>query len=191
MAMVDQQRSNPPIDGAGVPATVFDRIPLPLRRTVYYIGFLGVMLALMPLGVLELERLLLPSIALPLAVRILGGVIAVGFLGAYTACSFHLMSRGAGTYVEFDPPKHFVATGPFRWCRNPIAASLVGMILGEALAFSSLGLLIVFLIALPIAHAQVVLVEEPLLTKRFGSTYEEYRRTVPRWIPRPPRNAGS
>lgn len=191
MAMVDQQRSNPPIDGAGVPATVFDRIPLALRRTVYYIGFLGVMLALLPLGVLELERMMLPSIALPLAVRILGGILAVAFLAAYSACSFHLMSRGAGTYVEFDPPKRFVATGPFRWCRNPIAASLVGMIFGEALALSSIGLLIVFLVALPIAHAQVVLVEEPLLARRFGSTYEEYRRSVPRWIPRPPRNAGS
>jgi protein-S-isoprenylcysteine O-methyltransferase Ste14 len=29
--------------------------------------------------------------------------------------------------------------------------------------------------------------EEPTLGRRFGETYAEYRRTVPRWIPRPPR----
>jgi protein-S-isoprenylcysteine O-methyltransferase Ste14 len=28
--------------------------------------------------------------------------------------------------------------------------------------------------------------EEPALGRRFGETFAEYRRTVPRWIPRPP-----
>jgi protein-S-isoprenylcysteine O-methyltransferase Ste14 len=29
--------------------------------------------------------------------------------------------------------------------------------------------------------------EEPTLRRRFGETYGEYLRTVPRWIPQPPR----
>jgi protein-S-isoprenylcysteine O-methyltransferase Ste14 len=27
---------------------------------------------------------------------------------------------------------------------------------------------------------------EPALRRRFGETFAEYRRSVPRWIPRPP-----
>jgi protein-S-isoprenylcysteine O-methyltransferase Ste14 len=37
-----------------------------------------------------------------------------------------------------------------------------------------------------LAHAFVVLVEEPGLTRRFGESYARYRR----WLPRPPRDAG-
>ena len=97
------------------------------------------------------------------------------------------MSRGRGAYVEFDPPRQFVATGPFRYCRNPIAACVLGMILGEAIGLSSSGVLILFLLGLPIAHAQVVFLEEPLLSKRFGAEYQQYLSRVPRWIPRPVR----
>jgi protein-S-isoprenylcysteine O-methyltransferase Ste14 len=28
--------------------------------------------------------------------------------------------------------------------------------------------------------------EEPHLTRRFGDSYEQYRRSVPRWLPRRP-----
>ena len=51
-----------------------------------------------------------------------------------------------------------------------------------------MGILVFFLIALPLAHLQVVRVEEPLLEERFGQTYREYKERVPRWIPRAPRN---
>ena len=34
------------------------------------------------------------------------------------------------------------------------------------------------------AHVFVLLYEEPTLRQQFGESYEEYRRTVPRWIPR-------
>ena len=36
-------------------------------------------------------------------------------------------------------------------------------------------------------HLFVTGYEERTLRRRFGSTYLEYRRTVRRWIPRPPR----
>ena len=48
--------------------------------------------------------------------------------------------------------------------------------------------------------AFVRLYEEPALTRKFGAAYEEYRRNVPRWLPRltpwrpegpqPPRDEG-
>ncbi len=120
-------------------------------------------------------------------VRWLGLPIAAGCLAVYLWSSYLLSRHGRGAYVEFDPPKQFVAVGPFRWVRNPIAGSLVGVIAGEALLCSSTGILLLFLLSLPLAHAQVVLLEEPLLTKRFGDAYRDYLRRVPRWLPHPPR----
>jgi protein-S-isoprenylcysteine O-methyltransferase Ste14 len=38
-------------------------------------------------------------------------------------------------------------------------------------------------VMLLIAHVFVILYEEPTLRRQFGESYEEYRRSVPRWIP--------
>jgi protein-S-isoprenylcysteine O-methyltransferase Ste14 len=123
-------------------------------------------------------------------VRWLGVILFSICMGLYATASLLLSRHGRGAYVEFDPPREFVAVGPFQWCRNPIAGSLLGMLLGEALAFSSTGIFLLFLVALPLAQLQVVCLEEPLLRKRFGQAYEEYVRRVPRWLPGTPRRAG-
>ena len=34
----------------------------------------------------------------------------------------------------------------------------------------------------------VLLYEEPALRRKFGDSYEEYKRRVPRWLPRRPRS---
>ena len=62
-----------------------------------------------------------------------------------------------------------------------IAGALV--LAGEALLFQSLGILIYSLIMFAIFNAHVF-IEEAELVDRFGSTYERYRKSVPRWIPR-------
>ena len=167
-----------------------DRIPPLVRSVAYYFAFLGFILVLLPWLAHVAGRALLPWHVEIGWGRVAGWVVFAAFYVAYTASSFVLVRRGRGTYVEFDPPTEFVATGPFRWCRNPIAACVLGMVLGIALASSSTGILVLFLIALPLAHAQVVVLEEPLLERRFGQTYRDYCRRVPRWIPRLPRRRG-
>jgi protein-S-isoprenylcysteine O-methyltransferase Ste14 len=42
-------------------------------------------------------------------------------------------------------------------------------------------------VMLLIAHVFVVFYEEPTLQIQFSESYEQYRRNVPRWIPRVPR----
>ena len=96
------------------------------------------------------------------------------------------MFFGRGPHVEFDPPKVFVATGPYRWVRNPVAISLIVTAAGEAIYFSSLGLAVFVALGMAFAHYQATRIEEPRLRGRFGETYEEYCRKVPRWLPRPP-----
>ncbi len=99
------------------------------------------------------------------------------------ALQFHKEWYG---YVEFDPPRSLVCDGPFRWCRNPIAGCVIGMLLGEAIALSSTGILLLAIAAMLAAHIQVVLLEEPLLLRRFGQDYADYAASVPRWTPRRP-----
>jgi len=77
----------------------------------------------------------------------------------------------------------FVARGPYRVVRNPMYVAVISAVLGEALAFGS-DALVAYAGFLAIAfHLFVVLYEEPTLTARFGASYEDYRRRVPRWLP--------
>ncbi len=116
-----------------------------------------------------------------------GAVFAIG-LAAYLFCSGWLIAIGKGPHVEFDPPKVFVASGPYRWVRNPVVITLLMTVLGEAIYLNSLGILVLLLLGLPLAHYQVTKVEEPLLKKRFGQSYIDYCVRVNRWLPRPPQD---
>ncbi|HSA26438.1 MAG TPA: isoprenylcysteine carboxylmethyltransferase family protein [Phycisphaerae bacterium] len=168
-----------------------DSIPLTARMIFYAIFFLTGVLVGLPYLAYQID-VHLPACRVDIGVfRYVGVAVFVLFFVIYARGSYTLTRLGRGAYVEFDPPKEFVATGPFCWCRNPIAGSVVGMILGEALAFSSVGIFLLFLVAIPLAHLQVVLLEEPLLERRFGSAYNDYRARVPRWFPRPPGNEGA
>jgi protein-S-isoprenylcysteine O-methyltransferase Ste14 len=61
----------------------------------------------------------------------------------------------------------------------------VGLILlGEVAILGSPAILIEFGLFALLNLTYIPLVEEPGLSARFGSEYEEYRRSVPRWIPR-------
>lgn len=114
-------------------------------------------------------------IGLPLAV--VGGAICLSCVVTFTV-------KGRGTPAPFDPPREFVATGPYRLCRNPMLAGFCLMMAGVALCLrspSALGL--TALVAL-LGQLMVVAYEEPHLRKKFGQAYLDYCRRVPRWIPR-------
>jgi protein-S-isoprenylcysteine O-methyltransferase Ste14 len=116
--------------------------------------------------------------------------ISIGFI-IYIWCSNSFVTHGKGSPIPFTPTKRLVVTGLYRFVRNPlyIAGSLV--LAGEALLFQSLGILIYCLVMFAIFNIHVFM-EEKLLADQFGETYEQYRKSVPRWIPRlkPYRNNG-
>ncbi len=164
---------------------------LACKMVAYTICFLAFILVAVPYGFHHLGRLLLPQsiheFISPSPFRqVLGAALALGGLAGYLVCSLWLVIVGKGPFVEFDPPTKFVATGPYRWMRNPIAALLLVVVLGEAIFFGSPGILVLVLLGLPMAQLQVTRIEEPRLAARFGDTYADYCRRVPRWIPRRP-----
>lgn len=91
---------------------------------------------------------------------------------------------GKGTLAPWDPTRHMVVEGPYRHVRNPMISAVAAVLLGEALLFASTALLILFAVFLAINTAYFVLSEEPGLEDRFGDEYREYKRSVPRWVPR-------
>jgi protein-S-isoprenylcysteine O-methyltransferase Ste14 len=112
-------------------------------------------------------------------------VIAAG-VALYVWCVWNFAAVGRGTPGPWDAPSRFVAAGPYRWVRNPIYVAALLVVLGQAWLFLSLALL-AYAVAMALCfHLFVTGYEERALRRRFGRTYLEYRRTVPRWLLRPP-----
>ena len=99
-------------------------------------------------------------------------------------CVWEFFSAGRGTISPVDPPKHLVVRGLYRYVRNPMYVLVVIVLLGEAIFFNSVPVLIEAGVFIVLASLFVMLYEEPYLRRRFGESYESYSQTVGRWIPR-------
>jgi protein-S-isoprenylcysteine O-methyltransferase Ste14 len=110
-------------------------------------------------------------------------LVAVG-AAIYLRCAWEFAYRGLGTPAPIDPPKVLVSRGLHRFVRNPMYVGVLTVVLGEAALFHSRDLLIYGAIVALAFHLFVVLYEEPTLRRQFGEAYEEYCRTVRRWMPR-------
>ena len=102
----------------------------------------------------------------------------------YFRCAWEFAVRGLGTPAPIAPTKFLVTTALHRYVRNPMYLGVATFIVGEAALFRSWHLALYAGIMLTIAHVFVVFYEEPTLRRQFGESYEEYFRSVPRWIPK-------
>ena len=100
------------------------------------------------------------------------------------ACIATFVTRGEGTPAPMDPPRKFVATGPYRFVRNPMYIGGFLVLAGFGLYEQSPAILLFALPWLLLAHLFVILYEEPHLCATFGMPYDTYCRSVPRWLPR-------
>ncbi len=125
----------------------------------------------------------LPGVAA--ALPVIGGAIAllIGLRLAYETISL-FGSEGEGTLAPWDPTRRLVVRGPYRRVRNPMITGVGLVLLGEAAILGSTAILAEFGIFALANLTYIPLIEEPDLFARFGTEYEDYRRAVPRWIPR-------
>jgi len=118
------------------------------------------------------------------AIALLGAaLIGAGFsLWLWTV---RLFSRlGKGTLAPWDPTTKLVVEGPYRHVRNPMITGVVFLLAGEAVLFGSLSIAVWAAFFATVNHVWFVLGEEPGLERRFGDEYRDFKRSVPRWIPR-------
>ena len=81
-------------------------------------------------------------------------------------------------------PGQLLTEGIYARLRHPRYVEVTFWTLGYALAANHTGVYLLWLLSLPVLHL-VVLLEERELRERFGASYEEYARRVPRYLPRP------
>jgi protein-S-isoprenylcysteine O-methyltransferase Ste14 len=113
------------------------------------------------------------------------GVLLVLLAAAlYVWCAGLFSLIGRGTPAPVAAPSVFVARGPYRFVRNPMYIAVLCAAAGVAIAYGSLAVLAYAAVLAVGFHSFVLGYEEPTLARRFGSTYADYRRRVPRWLPR-------
>jgi protein-S-isoprenylcysteine O-methyltransferase Ste14 len=117
-------------------------------------------------------------------VRVLGAVLLAAGLAALIQAFWRFVVEGLGTPAPVAAPDRLVVGGPYRYVRNPMYVAVLAVIIGQALLLGQ-PILLAYAAALWLIVASFVrFYEEPTLSRRFGTEYEDYRRAVPAWWPR-------
>jgi protein-S-isoprenylcysteine O-methyltransferase Ste14 len=116
--------------------------------------------------------------------QFLGALSATVGIVLFIASLRHFAERGRGTLAPWDPPRHFVVSGPYRYVRNPMISGVMLILAGEALLLLSLDLAAWAAMFIIINLIYIPTFEEWQLARRFGEPYREYCRHVRRFVPR-------
>jgi len=123
-----------------------------------------------------------PLLALPLGVRVgLGVAVAAAGL-ALVGSAFGWFRRTGQDPKPWESTPEIIASGPYRFTRNPMYLGMALVLAGIAVGFASGWILVGVPITLAIVHATAVRHEEAYLERKFGDTYLRYKRSVRRWI---------
>jgi protein-S-isoprenylcysteine O-methyltransferase Ste14 len=141
---------------------------------------------LIPIWLARRDRmtLALGSTAAQVGLQLCGLALLLAGALLFAASLGRFITEGRGTLAPWDPPRALVVRGPYRYVRNPMISGVVLVLFGEAMVLLSRSHLTWALIFLAINAVYIPLVEEPLLLDKFGASYREYRRHVPRLLPR-------
>ena len=125
-----------------------------------------------------------PGSSPPLRVVLGVVLIVLGLIPPIHA--FIQFAKAGGTPMPAAPTERLVVAGFNRFVRNPMYFGMGLVLIGEAIVFPNITLLILGLTAalFLFVTAFVIVYEEPTLRRTFGTDYEAYCRAVRRWIPR-------
>ncbi|MDE2890706.1 MAG: isoprenylcysteine carboxylmethyltransferase family protein [Gemmatimonadota bacterium] len=124
-----------------------------------------------------------PLLGLP-GERVLGVAAVVAGLACLLDCFARFALEGRGTPAPVAQTEVLVASGLYRFVRNPMYISMLIITSGQTLLFGQTGLLVYTGVVFAAFHLNVLLYEEPQLRRRFGGSYETYCLRVGRWWPR-------
>jgi protein-S-isoprenylcysteine O-methyltransferase Ste14 len=116
--------------------------------------------------------------------RAIGVVLVIAGLLVLIAAFVRFVCEGFGTPLPAAPPGQLVVGGLYRYVRNPMYVALLWIVVGQLLVFPSAGLLGYAVVMSAFAAGFVRFREEPVLRRRFGPDFDEYRAAVPAWWPR-------
>jgi protein-S-isoprenylcysteine O-methyltransferase Ste14 len=117
--------------------------------------------------------------------RVVGALLIACSLGVLADVFARFVRDGAGTPSPAAPADRLIVGGIYGHIRHPMYAATASIIFGEALLFGQPILLVAAAAYVTTTASLAHFVEEPRLTRRFGASYDAYRRAVPGWVPRP------
>ncbi len=91
---------------------------------------------------------------------------------------------GRGTPVPLMATQKLVVQPPYTFCRNPMALGAIGMYLGVAVLFRSMGAVVLVLLSAGLLLTYIKRIEEKEMAIRFGQDYLAYKQRTPFLIPR-------
>ena len=103
--------------------------------------------------------------------------------GVIFALAFLIIFKTRNTIYNDDEVKKIIKTGIFAYVRNPMYLSALLLFTALTLLTMSLISVVPIIIAL-ILYTKIVKFEENDLERKFGEQYLEYKKKVPRWLPR-------
>jgi protein-S-isoprenylcysteine O-methyltransferase Ste14 len=123
----------------------------------------------------------LPFLPAALPAVWLGAVVFVLALALF-AWAIVTMTRAGSNVPTSLPATTIVDSGPYRFTRNPIYASMFLGLIGLAIAFDNPWLLLMLAPFALVIRYGVVAREEAYLERKFGDVYRGYRSRVRRWL---------
>lgn len=96
---------------------------------------------------------------------------------------FLFSSKGKGTLAPWNPTRKLVISGLYSHVRNPMILGVLCILIGEALYFNSISILVWAMVFFIINSIYFEFIEEPKLERKFGDAYLDYKENVSRWIP--------
>jgi protein-S-isoprenylcysteine O-methyltransferase Ste14 len=113
-----------------------------------------------------------------------GAVVLIVAVVVLVRAFARFVVEGGGTPAPVAPTERLVVGGDYRFVRNPMYLAVVTAVLGQAMIFGSLVLLLYALTIWAIMAVFVRWYEEPVLLERYGDQYQRYRQAVRAWLPR-------
>lgn len=113
-------------------------------------------------------------------------LVAAGLAMIGWGSSLHISSATGPKVFEATPP-FMLVKGPYRFSRNPMFLLELVMWLGWAIFYGSIAVFIAFILWWILFAFMAIPYEERQLEARFGETYLQYKKAVPRWFGLPRR----
>ena len=145
-----------------------------IRALLAFLALPGIVAFIVP-------ALLVPSIQTG---AVHGEGLVLFFAGVFVLlwCVRDFYVAGKGTLAPWDPPRHLVRVGLYRFSRNPMYVGVLLILIGWTAAFRTRSLVIYTITVAILFHLRVIIFEEPWLARTFAQEWPPYKSRVPRWL---------
>ncbi len=136
----------------------------------------------MALAAMMLLHLFFPVLVLVPAPWHAAGLVPLALGVALNLVAGKSFMRSGNPIRAFEPPQTLVTGGVYRFSRNPMYLGMVLMLTGIAVLLGSLTPFIIIPVFATAIDRVFIVAEEAVLEQRFGDQWNQYRRTVRRWL---------